>query len=88
MCEDQAACDLHHCVQADNCCCVCIDGALHGLKESGQTANEDVVDLALHGHRESALTPGLFAHDSHDVSFALVVMILVSSAPTKLIWTT
>ena len=51
-----------------------IKGAWYGLKESGQIANEDLVDhLAAHGYHESKFTVGLFKDELRDISFTLVV---------------
>ena len=70
----QEACNLQNCVEPDKFVCVLMKGAPCGLKESGRVANEDTVDHpALHGHRESQITPGPFFHETHDVSFVLVV---------------
>ena len=32
-----------------------------------------MVHLSLHGYKESSVTPGLFKHDTRDISFTLVV---------------
>merc|ERR1711884_368599 len=70
----QLAYDLASKVDADGYVYVRIRGALYGLKESGRIANEDVVDLlSAHGYKESPLTPGLFTHETRDISFTLVV---------------
>ena len=51
-----------------------INKAWYGLKEAGRIANEDmVVHLKKHGYHESKFTPGLFTHETRDISFTLVV---------------
>lgn len=80
----QEAYNLKDYVEADQYVYVLIKGALYGLKENGRIANEDIVDhLALHGYRESQLTPGLFFHETHDIHLPSLWMTLVLNTSTK-----
>jgi hypothetical protein len=47
---------------------------MYGLPQAGRLANDRLTTfLAHHGYRPTALTPGLWRHDTRDISFTLVV---------------
>jgi hypothetical protein len=47
---------------------------MYGLPQAGKLANEQLIQLlAPHGYRPVPLTPGLWRHDTRDLTFSLVV---------------
>lgn len=51
-----------------------IRGGMHGLPMAGKLAHDDLVEfLGNYGYHPAKYTPGLWTHDTRDISFTLVV---------------
>ena len=66
--------NLEEIAEPNGWCYAEIRKCMCGLKEAGCLANQELKKiLAAEGYKPSRFTPGLFAHETRDIAFSLVV---------------